>query len=248
MRCTFAFFTMMVVASLIGCTQGTPGGPGTTGEQPTFGQAENTFNLSGPRSSTSLQQGETTEATIGIKRATNFDEDVMLILENVPQGVTVEPSSPAIKSSDTDVRLTLSASDEAPVGDYVVTITGKPTSGGDAHIEFNLTITPKDSFTLSMPSSQTIAQGESQEIVIKVNRDSTFDQDVTLEIGDLPSGVTAEPKSVTFKRGEVSSQVMLTAAEDASLGDFTIPVTGRPTDGVEASKELSLTVTEKKNP
>ena len=248
MRCTFAVFAMMVVASVIGCTQGTPGGPGTTGEQPTFGQADNTFNLSVPMMSSSLQQGETTEATIGIKRATNFDEDVALKFENVPQGVTVEPASPAIKSGAADAKITFAASDEAPVGDYLVTITGKPTSGGDAQIDFKLTIAPKDSFTLSLPSSRTIAQGEAQTIAIEITRDATFDQDVVIELGEMPTGVTAEPSDLMIKRGEVSSQVTLTAADDASLGDFTIPVTGHPTDGAEALGTLSLTVTEKTNP
>jgi hypothetical protein len=37
----------------------------------------------------------------------------------------------------------------------------------------------------------------------------------------------------------------LAIAEDASLGDFTIQVTGHPTEGAEASDEIKLTVVEK---
>lgn len=61
---------------LLGCSQGTPGGPGVSASAPSYGQAENTFNLSVPRLATTLQQGEMFEANIGIKRGVNFDQDM----------------------------------------------------------------------------------------------------------------------------------------------------------------------------
>ncbi len=50
----------LMLATLAGCNQGTPGGPGTTDanvEQATIGQTDNTFNLSVPMMSSTLQQG-----------------------------------------------------------------------------------------------------------------------------------------------------------------------------------------------
>ena len=69
MRSLFTGLVVMTLAALSGCNQGTPGGQGTTEKKPAFGQADNTFNLSVPDFSSSLQQGKQTEATVGIKRA-----------------------------------------------------------------------------------------------------------------------------------------------------------------------------------
>ena len=123
---------MITLAALAGCNQGTPGGPGTadtTAKKPAYGQADETFNLSVPMTSSSVQQGEQAEATIGIKRAKNFDEDVTLQFADVPEGVTIEPSEPVIKHGDTDTKVTFEAGTEAALGDFKVKVTGHPTKG-----------------------------------------------------------------------------------------------------------------------
>ena len=189
MKSSLAGLAVMTLVALTGCTQGTPGGPGTIGtsdKEPAYGQAEDTFNLSVPMMSTSLQQGEQTEATVGIKRAKNFDEDVALKFADIPKGVTVEPASPVIKHGDTDAKITFKAGDEASLGDFKVKVTGHPTKGGDAEIEFKLTIAAKDSFTLSLPRlSTSLKQGETQTISIGITRDKTFDQDIALKLSKL---------------------------------------------------------------
>ena len=63
----------------------------------------------------SVQQGEQTEATIGIKRAKNFGEDVAITFADVPKGVTVEPASATIEHGDTDAKITFKVGDEAPL-------------------------------------------------------------------------------------------------------------------------------------
>ena len=170
-----------MLAILTGCSQGTPGGPGTTdkdSKKPMYGQEDNTFNLSVPRTSTSLQQGEQLETTVGIKRAKNFDQDVTLKFADVPKGVTIEPASPVINSSDTESKIKFKAGDEAPLGDFKVQVTGHPRKGADAQIEFKLTILAKDSFTLSMPEATTLKQGAEQTVLVGIKRDKTFNQDV----------------------------------------------------------------------
>jgi hypothetical protein len=144
MKSSFAGLAVMTLAALTGCSQGTPGGPGTANKNPSYGQADDTFNLSVPVMSSNLQQGEQTEATVGIKRATNFDEDVVLEFADVPKGVTVEPASPVIKRGESDAKVTFRAGDEASLGHFKVKVTGHPTKGGDAQIEFKLTIAAKD--------------------------------------------------------------------------------------------------------
>ncbi len=94
MKSLCAGLAVMTLAALAGCSQGTPGGPGTTDGKPAYGQADNTFNLSVPLMSSSLQQGEQMEATVGIERAKNFDEDVALKFGDIPKGVTIQPAQP----------------------------------------------------------------------------------------------------------------------------------------------------------
>jgi uncharacterized membrane protein len=233
----------MTLAALTGCTQGTPGGPGTTEEKPTFGQGDDTFNLSVPRMATSVKQGEQTEATIGVKRAKNFDQDVALKFEDVPKGVTIEPASPKVNRSDADVKITFKAEDEAELGDFKVKVTGHPSKGSDAQVEFKLTVVKKDTFTLSVPLlSTSLKQGETKTVSIGIKRDKNFDQDVALKFGDMPTGVTFKPAALVIKRGEDAVQVTLTAAKDAALGDFGIKVTGHPAKGADAVNELKLAV------
>ena len=235
-----AFLTM---ATLSSCTQGTPGGPGTSDKKPAYGQVDNTFNLSVPEFSSSLQQGEKIQATIGIKRATNFEEDVALAFDDVPNGVVIEPATPVIKHGDTDVKIEFKAEDEAVLGEFKIKVTGHPTSGGDAHVVFKLTVAAKDSFHLSPPNfSTSLKQGETQTVSIGISRDKTFDQQVGLSFGEMPTGVTLEPVAPVINHGEKAVLITVTAANDAALGNFVIKVTGHPTKGADASSELKLTV------
>ncbi len=142
MKSSFAGLAVMTLA-LTGCGQGTSGGPGATNESLTYGQ-DGTFNLSVPVLSSNLQQGEQMEATVGIERAEEFDEDVALSFADVPEGVTVEPASPVIKHGDTDAKITFKAENEAALGDFKVKITGHPTNGSEADSEFKLTIAARD--------------------------------------------------------------------------------------------------------
>ncbi len=104
---------------------------------------KDTFTLSVPLLSTTLKQGETKAVSIGIKRDTNFDQDVTLQFADVPKGVTLDPASPVIKHGDTEAKLTLKGTDDASLGDFAVKVTGHPTKGGDASHEFKLTVAKK---------------------------------------------------------------------------------------------------------
>lgn len=236
---------VMMLTAITGCSQGTPGGEGTTGEQPMMGQAEDTFNLSVPRMSSSLQQGENTIATVGIKRATNFDQDITLKFADLPKGVTVEPASPGIKRGETEAKITFTAADEAPVGDYKIKVAGHPAKGSDAHVEFKLTIAAKDSFVLTMPDVSPLMQGTTQTISIGITRDKKFDQDVALKFDEMPNGITLDPADPVIKQGQSAADVKITGADDAALGDFRVKVTGHPVKGADASSEITFTVVKK---
>ena len=194
MKRFFTGLTMIMLTVVSGCSQGTPGGPGTTdksSKKPVIGQADDTFNLSVPVMSSSLQQGENSQATIGIKRAKNFDEDVALTFADVPRGVTIVPASPIIKHGDADVKITFHAENQSAVGEFKIRVTGHPAKGGDANVDFKLAISAKDSFTLSTPRiSTSLKQGETKSVSISIKRDKTFNQEVALSFGEMPTGVT----------------------------------------------------------
>jgi hypothetical protein len=143
----------MALVALNGCSQGTPGGPGaattpskpaaTTAQKPVIGMAEETFTLSVPTLSTHLTQGETKNASIGVTRGKNFDEDVTLKFDGVPKGITIDPASHIIKHGDTEAKLSFEAADDAALGEFTVKVTGHPTKGADAKTEFKLTIAKK---------------------------------------------------------------------------------------------------------
>lgn len=236
------------LAAAVGCgPTGTPGGPGATGNSakpPLYGQADDTFNLT--TSPAALKQGDASPAVVGIKRGTNFDQDVSLTFADLPAGVTVEPTSPVIASKSTEAKFTLTAGDAAALGEFTVRVIGHPSKGGDATNQFKLTVGKKDSFTLGMPLFTTgLKQGETKAVSVAISREKKFDQDVTLKFTDLPKGVTVEPATVVIKAGDSDAKFALKAADDAGLGDFTAKVTGVPAKGVEAANELKFTVTKK---
>ncbi len=147
MKTSFAGLLMSALIALTGCSQGsTPGGPGVTTprqRQPAYGEAEKTFNLSVPRLSTTLHQGETKEVAIGIERGKNFEGDVTFEFAEGPEGVTIASSSPIIKHGDTAAKVTLKAAADASLGDFTVKVTGHPTEGPDSTSEFKITVAKK---------------------------------------------------------------------------------------------------------
>lgn len=101
-------------------------------------------------------------------------------------------------------------------------------------------------FKLSVPRmSTTLHQGETKEVAIGIERGENFEGDVTLNFADGPQGVTIESASPIIKHGDTAAKVTLKATADASLGDFTVKVTGHPTKGPDATNELKITVVKK---
>ncbi len=134
-----------VLIILVGCNQGTSGGPGASSpptKKPMTGQIDDTFSLSMP--SMKVNQGETVTASVGIDRGTNFSEDVSLKLNDLPKGVTLESASPLIKHGDKETKLTLKAAEDAALGDFTVKVTGHPTKGADAVSELKISVVKQE--------------------------------------------------------------------------------------------------------
>jgi hypothetical protein len=146
MKSSCAGLLAIALAACSGCNQGTPGGPGITNppqNQPVYGETDKTFKLSVPQLSTTVHQGETKEASIGIARGKNFEEDVSLKFADGPKGVTIDSASPFIKHGDTEAKVTIKATEDAALGEFTIKVTGHPTKGGDATSEFKITVAKK---------------------------------------------------------------------------------------------------------
>jgi len=158
-RSQFALVAMALIGA-IGCNESTKGGPGVSqspstpqnqtvnkpvvNEKPVVNDSRETFKLRMPVGSTSEKQGESKFATIAISRGSDFDDDVQLTFTNVPTGVTLDPMNPTIARSDKEVKINITAADDAPIGDFTINVSAHPMkSGADAMGEFKVSISAK---------------------------------------------------------------------------------------------------------
>jgi len=102
----------------------------------------------------------------------------------------------------------------------------------------------ENTFSLSVPfESVALAQGEEKTVLIGINRGENFREQVAIKLSELPTGVTVETADPVIKQGSTDASLMLKAASDAALGDFTFKVTGHTaSSGADFSKEIKLTV------
>jgi hypothetical protein len=129
----------LMVAGLVvfaGCNKSTTGGPGG---------GEGTFKLKGPSNitATEVKQGETKTVDITADTDKNFKEDVALTatVEPADGGVAAELDPKTIKASDPKkATLKITATDKAKVGDYTVTVKGKPTKGSETSVNVKVKV------------------------------------------------------------------------------------------------------------
>jgi hypothetical protein len=143
-----AFFT--------GCEKkGTSGGPGVTtttaGSTTTTGSVttttvantHETFKLTVPSGTTSVKQGESKTATIGVSRGRDFDQAVSLKFSGEPAGVKIDPPTPTIKSGEKETTVAIVPATDAKPGEYTITVTGHPASGEDSTADVTIKVEQK---------------------------------------------------------------------------------------------------------
>lgn len=101
-----------------------------------------------------------------------------------------------------------------------------------------------NTFSLSVPfESVALAQGEEKTVLIGINKGENFREQVAIKVTELPMGVTLDTTDPVIKQGSTEVTLMLKAASDAALGDFTFKLTGHTaSSGADFSKEIKLTV------
>ena len=102
-------------------------------------------------------------------------------------------------------------------------------------------------FSLTVPfEAVTLTQGEEEPILIGINRGLNFAEQVAIKVSGLPAGVTFEADDPVIEPGSTDVTLVLKAADDAALGDFTAKLTGETaSSGADFSKEFKITIAEK---
>jgi len=142
------------------------------------------------------------------------------------------PGGPGVTSPTTTAEAPTSADPSMPAS----TVTNKP-----------IVVEADNTFSLSVPlTATTVKQGAEQSVVIGISRGRNFGEEVAIALVGLPAGVTLVTANPAIKHGSMETQLVLKAADDAALGDFTVKLTGHTaTSGTDATNELKLTVAQK---
>jgi len=99
--------------------------------------------------------------------------------------------------------------------------------------------------SVTSPGSQTITQDRTDELTVSISRDG-FSTPVTIELKNLPKGITVETKDLTLPADKNSLTVTIKAAPDATaVVDHVVQVTVKAKDQSdlpESTTDFKLTV------
>lgn len=169
-------------------------------------------------------QGGNASVTITIAR-TNFDKDIALSAQGLPQGVTATFNPTNVTGGVTTSTLVLDAAPNALPATSTITITASGEGVADATTTLSLTVTVTGSYTLAvMNPTVTVAQGGAGSTVVLVNRVNAYGGDVSLTLSGAPSGVTATLDPTATASG--FSLLSIVATAGAATGTQTLTITG----------------------
>jgi uncharacterized membrane protein len=258
MKTAITIMLMLSLATLYGCQSSSPRGGGMTKDVG--------FKITVPTFLSTLKQGETQSVTLSLDRGEFFKQDVRLEVKlSRGEGITLNPQKALIKASDRpDVQMAITAPQNAALGEYIVTVTGTPKFGEPTSVNFNVKVVAPDAgytmksdspkggstlkgqgFKISVPTFDTkIKQGDTQRVVIFLDRGASFKQDVTLEIKlSNGEGITFDPQQVLVKAGDKPDvQLAIVVPGNAAIGEYKVSVTGTPTTGDSTSTEFNVRV------
>ena len=100
----------------------------------------------------------------------------------------------------------------------------------------------ENTFNITGSNTTVSVDGKPVENSIGITRGTGFDQDVSVEFSDLPGGVKVEPSKLTLAKGAKEIKYSVTAAADATAGEYPFKATGKPTSGPESVVNLKLNV------
>jgi outer membrane protein assembly factor BamB len=200
------------------------------------------FSLSPtPNAITLLPGGTSQQISISASPINGFTGIISIAITGLPSGITAQPSTLNLTPGAAQ-NVALTAAAAATAGSTMLTLTG--TSGMLIHtvtVAETTSPLPPD-FTLNLsPTSETIMAGTSGlPVSVTVNALNSFGGTVTVAITGLPTGVTANPATLSLTPG-VAQNTTLTAALTAATATTTVTFTGT-SDSLTHSVPLALTL------
>jgi len=165
---------------------------------------------------------------------------VTVLFAGLPTGVTAQPAMLTL-APGTAQNVTVTAAATAAVGSATLTLTG--TSGALNHsVTVAVTISAPLDFTLTVsPTSLAVTAGVvGSQVSVTASAVNSFGGTVTVAITGLPTGVTANPATLSLTPG-IAQSTTLTAALSAVAATPTVTFTGT-SGGLTHSAPLALTV------
>jgi phosphoheptose isomerase len=204
------------------------------------------FSLTVAPTSLALTAGAAGQAVaVSAKALNGFTASVNVTLSGLPTGVTASPSTLTLIPG-TAKNVTLTAASTAAAGMATITLTG--TSGSLNHMAIvALTLTaaaPAPDFSLTVaPTSLALTAGAAgHAVVVNANALNGFTASVNVTLNGLPTGVTANPSTLTLTPG-TAQNVTLTASSTAATGTPTVTFTGTSGDLIHsATLQLNVSV------
>jgi hypothetical protein len=231
----FAVLAAAVPVAIMGC--------GSQASSPLSASAD--FSLTASPATLTLTAGATGQAVAVTANALNaFTASVNVTLSGLPAGVTANPSTLTL-TPGTAQNVTLTAASTAAAGMATITLTG--TSGNlGQRTTIALTITaaaPAPDFSLTVaPTSLVLTAGAAgQAVAVTANALNGFTASVIVTLSGLPTGVTANPSTLTLTPG-MAQKVTLTAGSTAAARMATITLTGT-SGSLNHTATIALTVT-----
>lgn len=152
-------------------------------------------------------------------RDPGFDEDIVL---NPPAGLPPTVPPPALKpiaKGQTEVRLELKLPPKTPLGQFLITFSGKSKSKSKEYVAAaapaSLVVTQPFDLQIA-PLPLKLAAGGKVKLTITAARKGGYAGPIAVELRNLPPGVTA-PKGV-IEAGKNTVDVLITAADTAVVG------------------------------
>ncbi len=200
------------------------------------------FSLSSsPTSITLVPGGASQQISVSAASLNGFTGTVMVAIAGLPSGVTANPATLSLTPGAAQT-LSIAAATAATPGSATLTLTG--TSGSLTHTS-TVTATiaaPAPDFSLTLsPTSLTLAAGStSSPVSVTANALNSFSGTVAVTITGLPTGVSANPATLTLTPGTAQSTT-LTATITAPSATPSVTFTGT-SGSLTHSAPLSLTV------
>ncbi|MBB6144909.1 hypothetical protein HNQ77_002865 [Silvibacterium bohemicum] len=202
------------------------------------------FSLTASPATAALVLGGAGQAiSVNAVAANGFTGTVVVAISGLPTGVTASPATLSL-TPGTAQNVTLTAGATAVAGTATITLSGvSGTLGHSATVALTVSVpAPPAAFSLSItPTESTITAGAAgSSISVLATAANGFTSSVAVAITGLPSGVTANPATLTLVPG-TAQNITLTAAATAAASASTVTFTG--TSGILTSAApLNLTV------